>query len=105
MSNEKKIVLNDEINEKDIEKIAEKMLGDTVKKLKEKDIEAEISPEIYSYIAKKGYDKIFGARNLRRILVAEIENPVSEILCSYADVRRIKISLVNSKPSFDVSEA
>lgn len=90
------------LTEKDIEIISEKMLKSTVNKLKERGIEAEISLEIYSYLAKKGYDKKFGARNLRRTVVSEIESPVSEILCNNADVKSIKITLENGRPKFTV---
>lgn len=93
-------VIFSELSENDIEKIAEKMLEATVKKLSEKGIKAEISENVYPYIARKGYDKKFGARNLRRLIVTELENPVSEILCSNDSVERIEISCEDNKVNF-----
>lgn len=40
----------------------------------------EVSTEAKDYLAKEGYDKIYGARPLRRVIQRLIEDPLSETL-------------------------
>lgn len=40
----------------------------------------EVSSEAKDYLAKEGYDKIYGARPLRRVIQRLIEDPLSETL-------------------------
>lgn len=42
-------------------------------RLKEKDLELMITEDAKEYLAKKGYDRIFGARPLRRVIEREVE--------------------------------
>jgi ATP-dependent Clp protease ATP-binding subunit ClpB len=50
-------------------------------RLSERNIRLELSDAAMSLIAEKGYDPVFGARPLKRVIQQEIENPLSmEIL-------------------------
>ena len=40
----------------------------------------EVTSEAKDYLAKEGYDKIYGARPLRRVIQRLIEDPLSETL-------------------------
>ena len=40
----------------------------------------EVTAEAKDYLAKEGYDKIYGARPLRRVIQRLIEDPLSETL-------------------------
>lgn len=40
----------------------------------------EVTTEAKDYLAKEGYDKIYGARPLRRVIQRLIEDPLSETL-------------------------
>jgi len=66
------------------EQIAE-IVGIQVNKLRDrlaaKDIELTLSNDAISFIAEKGYDPVYGARPLKRVIQQYIENPLSlEIL-------------------------
>lgn len=40
----------------------------------------EVTAEVKDYLAREGYDKLYGARPLRRVIQREIEDPLSETL-------------------------
>lgn len=46
--------------------------------LKERDIEIEITQEAKEYLAQKGYNPVYGARPLKRVIRQLIENPLSK---------------------------
>ncbi len=58
--------------------IAEKMLSSLQARMKDMDITVDFSPEAVSAVAEKGYDPLYGARPLRRVIQSEIEDTVSE---------------------------
>ncbi len=94
-------VIFSRLGKSEIRKISEKTVNDTVKRLEEKGIIAEVSPEVYDFLTEKGFDKTYGARNLRRLVVSEIEIPLSELLCSDAEIKNLKIGVCDGKISFD----
>ncbi|MGE5581680.1 MAG: ATP-dependent Clp protease ATP-binding subunit [Bacillota bacterium] len=63
-----------------IKKIVDLMVKPVAKQLNEKGITLEITNEARDFLAKEGYDPIFGARPLRRAVQRLIENPLSEEL-------------------------
>ncbi len=66
----------------EIKRIAEKMLGNLVKKLRDLGVEAEFSDEAAELIAESGMDETYGARPLRREIREKIENVLAEkLLC------------------------
>ncbi|MBR2428284.1 MAG: ATP-dependent chaperone ClpB [Lentisphaeria bacterium] len=52
------------------------------KRLNDQDIKLEITPEAKAYLAQTGYDPGFGARPLKRLIVNQLENPVSRMIIS-----------------------
>ena len=53
------------------------MIRDLSERLKESDIQLEITEEARDLLAGKGYDKSFGARPLARTIQKFIETPLS----------------------------
>jgi len=45
-------------------------------------VSVEITPKALKYIAETGYDPVYGARPLKRVIVKEVENPVSRMMIS-----------------------
>jgi ATP-dependent Clp protease ATP-binding subunit ClpC len=66
------------LDEENIKSIVGIMLEVLAKRLKQNEIIIEISDEVKSYIAKKGYDPVFGARPLRRSIQSMIEDKLAE---------------------------
>ncbi|RLC70694.1 MAG: hypothetical protein DRI26_06595, partial [Chloroflexi bacterium] len=60
--------------------IVDLMLAQVGEQLKEKDIGLEATLEAKELLAEKGYDPLFGARPLRRVIQTMVEDPLSEKL-------------------------
>ena len=53
------------------------MLNEVNANLKERNIELVISKKVKKFLADKGYDEKFGARFLRKTIIAEIEDKLA----------------------------
>jgi len=56
------------------------MLASVTKQLAEKGIKLEVTEEAKDFLGKKGYDEVFGARPLRRVIQDMVEDKLSEDL-------------------------
>ena len=45
------------------------------------------------YLAKKGYDKEFGARPLRRVVEQDLETPAAKLIVSKPDTKEVKFTI------------
>jgi ATP-dependent Clp protease ATP-binding subunit ClpB len=61
----------------EIEKIVEIQLKDLRKRLAERKLQLEVTPEAKAMLAERGYDPVFGARPLKRTIQRMIENPLA----------------------------
>ncbi len=66
------IIIFHPLSKKVLEKIVELQIGLVQKRLAEKNIKLKISAEAKMYLTQKGYDPIYGARPLKRIIQNEI---------------------------------
>ncbi|MCX7778691.1 MAG: ATP-dependent chaperone ClpB [Patescibacteria group bacterium] len=66
------IIIFHALNKEQIEKIVDLQLNLVKKRLEEKNIKIEVSPEAKKMIAERGFDPIFGARPLKRVIQKEI---------------------------------
>lgn len=74
------IVVFNQLEKDDIVEIARRMLKSLNKRLAEMNIKAEFTDEAISAIADAGFDKVYGARPLRRAIQTKIEDPLSELI-------------------------
>lgn len=65
------------LKEKEIEQIVHLQLAKVVTRLEEKKIKLKISDRTKKYLAEKGYNPIFGARPLKRVIQSELLNPLA----------------------------
>lgn len=72
------IIVFHKLEKENIIKIAEKMLQDLSARLAGLGITVTFEAEAVSAIADAGFDKLYGARPLRRAIQAKIEDPLSE---------------------------
>jgi len=68
------------LNKDHINKIVDLMLKDVQKELSDKSIKLEATDEARNLLSEKGYDPVFGARPLRRVIQDLVEDPISEQL-------------------------
>lgn len=72
------IIVFDRLTEDEIKDIARLMLNSLKNRLAENEITVEFSEGAIEKISQKGYDKIYGARPLRRAIQSKIEDMLSE---------------------------
>ena len=63
-----------------IKEIAKRMLKSLEKRLHDLEIDVEFTDEAVSALADAGFDKVYGARPLRRAIQQKIEDPLSELI-------------------------
>jgi ATP-dependent Clp protease ATP-binding subunit ClpA len=77
-------------------KIVDKFINELNEKLKRKKIFVKLSNEAKGYIAKKGYDKYFGARPMARVIQEEITDKLAELILS-SSLKKGKIVKIDYK--------
>ena len=70
------------LNSEEIQQIARIQLKGLERRLKEQDVELELSEAAMSQIAEAGFDPVFGARPLKRAIQQHIENTLAQSLLS-----------------------
>jgi ATP-dependent Clp protease ATP-binding subunit ClpA len=61
-----------------VEKVVDKMIGELQEQLAEKKVEISLTPAARRYIAGHGYEPAYGARPLRRMIMKEIGDVLTE---------------------------
>jgi ATP-dependent Clp protease ATP-binding subunit ClpC len=56
------------------------LLDQVRQRLKEHDIELEMTPEAEEFLIEKGFDRAFGARPLKRAIQRHVEDPLAELV-------------------------
>jgi ATP-dependent Clp protease ATP-binding subunit ClpB len=74
------IVLFKPLTEPEIGRIVDLMFNDLRARLAQRRITLEISPEALRFIAKQGFDPVYGARPLRRFIAREAETRIGRAL-------------------------
>ncbi len=68
------------LTEEDLTKIVTILMSDVIKRLGERDLHLEITPEAMILLVKEGSDFTMGARPLKRAIQRLIEDPVSDLI-------------------------
>ena len=68
------------LSKEHMHEIVDLMLKDVASGLLEKGINLEVSDEAKDWMANKGYDPLFGARPLRRVIQEHVENRLSDTI-------------------------
>jgi ATP-dependent Clp protease ATP-binding subunit ClpC len=71
------IIVFHELSEEHLRKIVDLMVKDLEGRLGERKINLELTDKAKSWISKEGYDPVYGARPLRRVIERYVENPLS----------------------------
>jgi len=72
------IVVFHALTKEHIRQIVDLMLRDVWKELAEKTVKMEVTDAAKNLLGEKGYDPVFGARPLRRVIQDLVEDPLSE---------------------------
>jgi len=71
------IVMFEPLSQGDMLAVAKLGIEGTRKLLKDQNVDLQISQNALSELAKEGYDPVYGARPLRRLIQQSIENPIA----------------------------
>lgn len=84
------------LTEEDLKEIVTILMSDVTKRLEERDLQLEISPEAMQLLIKEGSDFTIGARPLKRAIQRLIEDPVSDLILK-GDAKEGKIINADAK--------
>ncbi|HNQ35911.1 MAG TPA: hypothetical protein PKN80_07605, partial [bacterium] len=68
-------------------------LGYLRDRLAAREIAIETTAAVEEYLAREGYDPVFGARPIKRLIQREIENPLARELISGNISRRSRVTI------------
>ena len=74
------IIIFSHLNQAEITQIVSLMMKDVVKRLATRGMELRLSESALEFFAREGYDRVYGARPLRRVIQRKLENPLSKML-------------------------
>jgi ATP-dependent Clp protease ATP-binding subunit ClpB len=91
------------LTEGEVQEIARLQLGRLAAKLADRGMSLEVSDDVVAQLSRGGYDPVFGARPLKRLIQKQIENRIASLILegAVADGDTIVIRLVNGELYFD----
>jgi ATP-dependent Clp protease ATP-binding subunit ClpB len=97
------VVVFHPLQQNHIRAIADIQLAHLRARLTDRDIQLELSDEALEQLAAEGFDPVYGARPLKRVIQHDIENPLAQALLSgeFSEGDKIVISLKDEQLQFD----
>ncbi len=75
-------IIFDPLSESEIRQVVDIIVGEVAERLAERGVSIDLSDAARDWLAREGYDRVYGARPLRRIVQRQVENPLSKIALS-----------------------
>ncbi len=72
------VIIFEPLTEKELEQIVDLMVDEVRSRLSDRGIALELTEPAKAKLVKQGYDPVFGARPLRRVVTREVESPLSK---------------------------
>jgi len=97
------IIIFNRLTQEDIKKIVDIQIRNIQKRLTDKNIEIYLTSKAKEFLAERGYDPVFGARPLRRIIQREILDPLAMKILEgeIQEGDRIKVDFPDGKVIFE----
>jgi len=97
------IIMFNRLTKDNIKAIASLAINNIEKRLAERSITLKVTPEAMAWIVDNGYDEIYGARPLKRLLKKELENKLAYALLAgeVCDNSEIVVNLKNNALVFN----
>jgi len=101
------IIIFDPLEKAQIEKIVEIQLADVQKRLAERKITLTLDQSARDFLIEKGYDKIYGARQMKRTIQKYVEDSLAEELLrgGVADGQTVLLKSGGDKLVFEIPSA
>ena len=94
------IVVFKQLEKGDIKEIARRMLKSLDKRCEDIGITLDVTDKAIDAIAEKGFDKVYGARPLRRAIQTKIEDKLSELILENKVKGKCKVDYENDEFTF-----
>jgi ATP-dependent Clp protease ATP-binding subunit ClpB len=91
------IILFNKLTKENINHILQNQIDIIQERISSKGIKISFSDEALEFLAEKGFDPIFGARPLKRLLQDEVLNPLSEVILELGENISEKIIFTKDK--------
>lgn len=100
------VIMFNPLDEKVCQRIAGNMLREVSELLKRRGIQASFSPQVRVRLAKDGFSEEFGARELRRLIKRQIEDPLTELILDndLGTGSKVTVRVKNGEYQFTCSE-
>ena len=91
------IILFNKLNQDNIKDILQNQISIIEKRISARGIQIGFSEDALKFLSEKGFDPIFGARPLKRLIQDEVLNPLSEIILDVGENIPEKIIFTKDK--------
>ncbi len=93
------------LNREDLQGIIDIEVGYVKSRLSEKNIDIEITKEAKEFLIEKGFDKVYGARPLKRTIQRYLEDPLAEEIISgaFKNIKNVKVTVERDHLAFNKS--
>ncbi|MBY6015316.1 ATP-dependent Clp protease ATP-binding subunit ClpA [Qipengyuania gaetbuli] len=90
-----------------VARVVDKFILQLELQLAEQNVDIQFDKESRAWLADKGYDKLYGARPMGRLIQEKIKQPLAEELLfgKLADGGEVAVTLKDGKPSFELTPA
>ncbi len=101
------IIVFHQLTEEQLRQIVDLLVKDLQERLAERKLNIELTEKAKSWLAKEGYDPVYGARPLRRAIERYVENPLSAKLLKgeFGEGDTVKVDLVDGGLTFGTEKA
>ncbi len=95
------IILFDRLKQEDMEGIVSIQIQRLNKILMEQGLKVSVSNEAAAWLAEKGYDPIYGARPLKRVIQKELQNKIANLILAGSAGKELKVSVAGDSLKVD----
>ncbi len=96
------MIVFDRLTKEDLRKIVEIQLQGIAKRLEERRTDLQVGADAMSWLAEQGYDAVYGARPLKRLIQTALTDPLAKGLLdgTFQEGDTVKVSVVDGELSF-----
>jgi len=96
------IIIFNNLTKEHLKEIVEIQLGSLRNRLSERKMNIELTDSAKEHLIKKGYDPVYGARPLKRVIQKEIQNPLANRILAgdFKEGQKIKVEAKDGKLVF-----
>jgi ATP-dependent Clp protease ATP-binding subunit ClpC len=100
-------IVFDSLTQDDIKLIVDKFMSEVTERVSDLKVSLFLSEDAKAWLVKTGFDRMYGARPLKRAIQRYIESPLSKRLLAgeFPEGSRITVELSDGKINFEIDES